>query len=309
MSWHTRHLELDWLRALVTIVDCGGFSAAAEQLGRSQSAISLQIKRLEDTVGQPVLRRSQGRVDGPTSEGRVLLDYARRMLRLNDEAWACFAQPQMAGRLRLGLPEELMEQVFAPVQAAFARLYPRVSLSVRCDLSVRLAALAEAGELDLALAKRVGGQPASLSGEAWRVLRREPLHWFDAEGSNARDGRPLPLAVFHEGCVFRGAALSALHDAGLSGEVRFVGSSIGAMRHAVLAGLALAPLPASLAAPGMRSANDSLPPLPACELVARYGVGEQHPAAERLWGLFAEQLGGGTVHHQPGQKPCTDRCT
>ena len=98
-------------------------SAAAEQLGRSQSAISLQIKRLEDTVGQPVLRRSQGRVDGPTSEGRVLLD-ARRMLWLNDEAWACFAQPQMAGRLRLGLPEELMEQVFAPVQAAFARLYP-----------------------------------------------------------------------------------------------------------------------------------------------------------------------------------------
>jgi DNA-binding transcriptional LysR family regulator len=144
MSWHTRHLELDWLRALVTIVDCGGFSAAAEQLGRSQSAISLQIKRLEDTVGQPVLRRSQGRVDGPTSEGRVLLDYARRMLRLNDEAWACFAQPQMAGRLRLGLPEELMEQVFAPVQAAFARLYPRVNLSVRCDLSVRLAALAQA---------------------------------------------------------------------------------------------------------------------------------------------------------------------
>lgn len=141
MSWHTRHLELDWLRALVTIVDCGGFSAAAEQLGRSQSAISLQIKRLEDTVGQPVLRRSQGRVDGPTSEGRVLLDYARRMLRLNDEAWACFAQPQMAGRLRLGLPEELMEQVFAPVQAAFARLYPRVSLSVRCDLSVLLAAV------------------------------------------------------------------------------------------------------------------------------------------------------------------------
>ena len=98
-------------------------SAAAEQLGRSQSAISLQIKRLEDTVGQPVLPtvRAGGRPDQREAGAAGL--HARRMLRLNGEAWACFAQPQMAGRLRLGLPEKLMEQVFAPCR----RRLPAVS--------------------------------------------------------------------------------------------------------------------------------------------------------------------------------------
>ncbi len=290
MSVLARHLELDWLRALVTIVECGSFSVAAEQLGRSQSAISLQIKRLEDTVGQPVLLRSQGRVSGPTGEGRVLLDYGRRMLRLNDEAWACFAQPTLAGRLRLGLPEELMENVFPPVLAAFSRACPRVVLSVRCDLSVKLAAQLEAGELDLALAKRVAGQPAATLGEGWQVLRREPLCWFRADGSEAGEQRPLPLAVFHEGCVFRGAALGALAASGQRGEVRFTGSSITALRHAVLAGLAIAPLPASLSVAGMHPIGTGLPDLPDCELVARFAAGDVPPAAQRLWALLAEQL-------------------
>ena len=100
-----RHLELDWLRALVTIVDCGGFLPPPSSWAAANRPSACKIKRLEDTVGQPVLRRSQGQVDGQPARSQVLLDYARRMLRLNDEAWACFAQPQMAGRLRLGLPE------------------------------------------------------------------------------------------------------------------------------------------------------------------------------------------------------------
>ena len=126
-----RNLDMDLLRALVAIADSGSFSAAALRLGRTQSAISLQIKRLEEAVGQSLLERSQGRVVGPTAEGRVVIDYSRRILRLNDEACACFARPNLVGRLRLGLPEELMESVFPRVLAEFTRDYPRVELSVR----------------------------------------------------------------------------------------------------------------------------------------------------------------------------------
>jgi molybdate transport repressor ModE-like protein len=88
-----RHLDLDLLRTLVAIADSGSFSTAAERLGRSQSAVSLQVKRLEEQVGQPLLDRAQGRLNGPTEEGRALLDYARRLLRLHDEACSLFTAP------------------------------------------------------------------------------------------------------------------------------------------------------------------------------------------------------------------------
>ncbi|NTV97029.1 MAG: LysR family transcriptional regulator, partial [Thiobacillus sp.] len=205
-----RNLDIDLLRALVAIADYGGFSAAGTRLGRSQSAVSMQVKRLEAVLGQTLLERRQGRVVGPTAEGRVVIDYGRRILRLNDETFGCFDRPVLSGGLRLGLPEELMESVFPRVLATFQRAYPRVELSVRCDLSTRLAAQAEAGDLDIAIAKRVAGQESPARGEAWRVLRREPLAWLTGEGSNAVDLRPLPLAVFHEGCVFRVAAAAAL---------------------------------------------------------------------------------------------------
>jgi len=285
-----RNLDIDLLRALVAIADSGSFSAAATTLGRTQSAISLQIKRLEETVGQALLERSQGRVAGPTAEGRVLIDYGRRILRLNDEAYSCFAQPTLAGRLRLGLPEELMESVFPQVLADFSHVCPRVELSVRCDLSARLAAQVEAGEFDLAIAKRVVGQPLSGDDSGWRLLRREPLIWLTGEGSAAAEQRPLPLALFHEGCVFRVAALAALAGAGMPWKAAFVGSSVTAVRHAVASGLAVAPLPRSLLCPGLAMVKDGLPPLPEAELVARFGPGEVLPSAQRLLELFEERL-------------------
>jgi len=282
-----RNLDMDLLRALVAIADSGSFSAAALRLGRTQSAISLQIKRLEEAVGHPLLERSQGRVVGPTAEGRVLIDYSRRILRLNDEACACFARPDLVGRLRLRLPEELMESVFPRVLAEFTRDYPRVELSVRCDLSVRITALAEAGELDLAIAK---GMAEGSNG--WRLLNRDPMAWLAGEGSNAMDRRPLPLAVFHEGCVFRMAAITALAARGISWRAAFVGSSYTALRHAVAAGLAVTPLPRSLIAPGLVEVRASLPELPASELIVRFGPGEVLPSARRLLDLFEAYLRG-----------------
>ena len=139
------------------------------------------------------------------------------------------------------------------------------------------------------LAKRVGGQPASLSGEAWQVLRREPLHWFDAEGSNARDGGRCRWRCFMRAACFAARPLSALHDAGLSGEVRLSAAASAPCATRCWPGWR-APLPASLAAPGMRSQRQPAA-LPACELVGAMELGEPHPAAERLWGLFASGWG------------------
>ena len=291
-----RNLDMDLLRALVAIADSGSFSAAALRLGRTQSAISLQIKRLEEAVGQSLLERSQGRVVGPTAEGRVLIDYSRRILRLNDEACACFARQNLVGRLRLGLPEELMESVFPRVLTEFTRDYPRVELSVRCDLSVRITALAEAGELDLAIAKSMPGQSVVEGSTGWRLLNRDPMAWLAGEGSNAMDRRPLPLAVFHEGCVFRMAAITALAARGISWRLAFVGGSYTALRHAVAAGFAVTPLPRSLKALGLVEVRVGLPELPASELIVRFGPSEVLPSARRLLDLFEAYLRGDVEH-------------
>ncbi len=288
-----RTLDMDLLRTLVAIADSGGFSAAAGRLGRTQSAVSLQIKRLEEALGQPLLERRQGRVAGPTAEGRVLLDYSRRILRLNDEAWACFSRPDLGGRLRLGLPEELMESVFPRVLADFSRDYPRVELTVRCDLSARLTVLVEAGELDLAITKRMPGGKETDPSTPWRRLSGDPLVWLAGEGSNAPDRRPLPLAVFHEGCVFRMAAIAALASAGIPWRAAFVASSYTALRHAVATGLAVTPLPRGLLAPGLVEAGTGLPELPVSELIARFGPGAVLPSARRLLALFETRLRNG----------------
>lgn len=290
-----RHLDMDLLRALVAIADTGSFSAAGQQLGRGQSAISLQIKRLEELVGQTLLDRANGRVIGPTEEGRLLIDYGRRILRLNDEAYSVFAQPGLAGRLRVGVPEELMEGVFPDVMAAFSRACPRVELHLRCDISVRLGAALDAGELDLAVTKRVGEKTPAGSRASTRVLRREAIVWFVGESSDAHRRRPLPLAVFHEGCVFRVAALAALAKAAISAQPMFVGNSFTGIRHAVAAGMAVTPLPRSMACAGLVQVKSGLPKLPNTELVASFAAGAASAAARRLVDLLEERLWGPTV--------------
>ncbi|WP_231067570.1 LysR family transcriptional regulator [Ideonella dechloratans] len=286
-----RHLDLDLLRTLVAIADSGSFSTAAERLGRSQSAVSLQVKRLEEQVGQPLLDRAQGRLNGPTEEGRALLDYARRLLRLHDEACSLFSAPGVSGQLRVGLPEELMEDAFPAVLQAFAQACPRVTLSLRSDLSVRLGQALEAGELDLAIVKRVGaGAPQPPAGLGERGLRQEALVWFTGEGSEAAHQRPLPLAVFQEGCVFRVAGLAALAQAGIEPVLRFTGHSATGIRHAVAAGLAVAPLPRGMAQPGLVAVRQGLPPLPATALVARWRGAEPLASAAHLLELLQRQL-------------------
>ena len=290
-----RHLDLDALRAFVAIVEQGGFSIAAERLGRTQSAVSLQIKRLEQTLGQTLLHRVQGRVDGPTAEGSALLAYARQMLRLNDEACATLARNAETGSLRIGLPEELMEHVFPAAIALFRMRYPRLRLSVQAEASLLVRnALAE-GRLDVAIYKDCAdGEHAGLA-----VLRDEPLCWAAGEAYRdplLADAGVLPLALFGENCVFRMAATAALARAGIAWKIHYSGSSTTGLRHALRHGLGLSVLPQGLLGDGLLAVNScggiALPPLPRSRLVAAYAGGGVAPAARCLVEAFAEALHG-----------------
>lgn len=284
-----RHLDLDLLRALVAIAESGSFSLAAVRLGRSQSAVSLQIKRLEEQLERPLLVRSQGRLEGVTEEGLLLLDYAHRLLRLNDEAIGCFAEPDLAGSLRLGLAEEVMERDLGSVVAEFHQAYPRVRLALECDLSARLAARVQSGELDLALIKRIGERPTAEGRSLWR----EPMVWASGAGSGAMEERPLPLALFQEGCIFRVIAQAALTQAGIPWRLAFAGHSHTGIRHALQAGLAVSPLPLSLLGEGLVRSSEGLPPLPEVEWVALTKAGgpsAEWPAVQRLIAMFEARL-------------------
>lgn len=272
------HLELEALRALVSIVEQGGFSAAAERLGRTQSAISLQIKRLEQTLGQVLLHRVQGRVTGPTAEGEALLGYAYRLLQLNDEACAALQPDSRPGSLRIGLPEELMESVFPAAMPAFRRRFPRLRLFVQTDTAAALRQSLAEGRLDLAVYKDCG-RALPVAAE---VLCEFPLCWV--AGERYRDQLAgqvddvLPLALFGENCVFRMAALAALSQAGLRSALHYTGSSTTGMGHAIRQGLGIGVLPAYLLGDGLiaieRYGDHSLPPLPPARLLAAFAAGD-----------------------------------
>lgn len=289
-----RHLDIEALRALACIVDTASFSAAAQQLGRTQSAVSLQIKRLEQMLGQTLLRRVQGRVDGTTAEGAALLAYARQILRLNDEAYATVAQDAAPGTLRVGLPEELMESVFPAVMPQFRALYPRLRLVLHADTSAALQQALAGGALDLALFKHCGDE-APVTGE---VLWQEPLLWM--AGAAYRDSAPaladggLPLALFGENCVFRLAVTAALARNGVPWSLHYTGSSTTGLCHAVRCGLGLTALPRSLLASGMAVllAVDglALPALPPARLLAAYAPGAVSAAARRFVALIGDAM-------------------
>lgn len=289
-----RHLDIEALRALVCIVDTTSFSVAAKQLGRTQSALSLQLKRLELMLGQTLLRRVQGRVDGPTAEGAALLAYARQILRLNDEAYATVAQDAAAGTLRIGLPEELMESVFPGVMSVFQALYPRLRLFLRADTSAALRQALAEGTLDLALYKHCG-ETAPTAGE---VLWQEPLVWM--LGSTYRDSPPqmadggLPLALFGENCVFRLAVTAALARAAWPWSLQYSGSSTTGLCHAVRCGLGLTVLPRSLLAEGLAEISTIderlLPLLPPARLLAEHAPGAVTTPARRLVAMIGEAM-------------------
>lgn len=254
-------LDLDLLRAFVAVVDQGGFTAAAERLGRTQTAVSMRIKRLEALTGRRLLRRNNRGV-ALTADGEALAVHARRMLGLNAAAVAALAASPPEGEVRLGTPADYAAAFLADVLPAFARAFPRVRVEVRCDLSAVLLDDLDRGRLDLALVTR---RPGDARGTA---AHREPLVWAGARGGIAHEREPLPLAVFPPLCPFREVALAALATAGREARLAYVSPSVAGLQVAVASGFAVAALARSTVLPGMRvlAAEEGFPDLPDVEI-------------------------------------------
>lgn len=229
------------LKAFVLTSRTGSFTKAAESLFRSQSAVSLQIRKLEDLVGERLLRRTARNVV-LTPAGTRFLDYAQRILELNNEALSAFRGHEVSGLVRLGTPEDIATSYLPKALADYAEAYPGASLEVTCDLTLNLLEKFRSGALDVVLLKR---EPAAAIG-GQRVWD-EPLLWVAADESLFSPKSGLPLAVSPEPCVYRKRAFEAIRSEGFEPRAAYVCSSLAGTLAAVRARLGVAVLPSHMA--------------------------------------------------------------
>jgi len=276
-------LDIDLLRSFVSVVDAGGFTRAGERVHRTQSTVSQQIKRLEDTFGRPLLHRNGKRV-ALTEEGERLLSYARRILALAEEAHQVVAQSAGEGVVRLGLPEDFAASRLAQVLARFARSRRGARLDVRCDLSVRLRDDLDRGELDLILFKRDAGERGGIA--CWP----ERLSWIASRRRELDVRRdPVPLVVFPQGCLYRNRAIHALEAAGRAWYIAYTSPNFYGIQAAVSVGLGISILPqaAILADHRVLGAKEGFARVPNTEL-ALLAAPDASPATRRLADILAD---------------------
>lgn len=277
-------LDLALLRSFVAVIDCGSIQLAAARVGRSQSAVSMQLKRLEADLDRPLFQR-EGRHLRPNPAGQELLLHARRLLRLSDEATASLRRTEPAGVVRLGLAEDYAALVLPGVLTRFEQDFPLAEITLTFDNSPTLLRHLAAGQLDLALITREPRQP-------YAVLRREPLVWAAAASHAAWARDPLPVALFEAGDIARRFAQEALEAAERPYRVVSSTASLMGLLAVAQAGLGIvtlvqSSLPADLVA---LDAAHGLPPLPILDLSLVPGPGEPKPLAQLLADRITQHL-------------------
>ena len=278
-------LDLLLLKSFVAVVDTRSLTAAAKRIGRTQSAVSQQIQKLEYAIGKELFGRDRRRLV-LTQNGELLLLYARAILRLNDEAKARLSTPEIKGQVRFGTPDLYAAYLLPSVLANFARAYPRVDIELRCALSVSLHAALAQDELDLAL---VTGRPSDKGGQ---FVRREQLVWVAAPDARPEHEEIVPLAMLPPGALYRNLALEAL-DGTRKWRIVCASESIAGLQAAVFAGLAVSVVARCAVVPGMRilSAAENMPPLPTINLMLHHSANGNLPAVARLADYVVEQIG------------------
>lgn len=273
--------DLDVLRTFVAGVEAGSFAQASERLGRSTSAVSAQLKKLEDQVGRPVLRK-QGRGLALTPAGEIVMSYARRLLELNDEAALAVRGADIEGQVRIGLQEDFGEHLLMRVLGAFTRSHPQVQVEARIARNAELISLTQSGQIDLAVAWHTGADmPHS------EPLAEVPAVWIGSR--TGIDREVVPLAVFESPCVLRSRAIDALDHAGLSWRLAFTSTSLQGIWSAVAAGLGVtARTPINL--PTALMILDDLPPLPPLNLVLHRAEAKPSAPVSHLAALVRENI-------------------
>ena len=266
------NLDIDLLRAFVTVVETGSFTRTAALLGRTQPAVSLQIRRLEDQLRSPLFDRG-GKGVALTTEGAALIPQARRLLRLNDEIVSTLGEGDLEGEVRLGAPEDIATMHLPEILGAFARSHPRIKLSVTCDYTANLLDQMSRGMLALALIKREPVGP-ELGVRVWS----EPLVWVALDASIVETS-PLPLIIAPAPDIYRKRALGALADAGLAFRASFTSPSLAGQMAALRAGLGIGVLPAAMAPRDLAVLAHPLPPLTDSEIALVSARGASGPAS------------------------------
>jgi DNA-binding transcriptional LysR family regulator len=255
--------QIDWLRAFVAVVDAGSLSRAAPLVHRSQSAISMQIKKLEGALGRAVLLRGPRHME-LTAAGAELLVYARRMLELQAETQDALFGPQLAGRVRLGVPDDYAATYLTPVLRSFASRHLGVEIELTCEQSTSLIPRVTQGELDLALVSRDKPQRG-------KFVFNEPLVWVGSAQFDTWRRDPLPIAVYEAASQARVATLEALARQRRRYRVVYHSSSLAGQVAAVESGLAVAVLTRCSVPSGLQilqnlPAEFDLPALPSMDV-------------------------------------------
>lgn len=278
-------LDLDLLRSFVAVVDSGSFSHAALRIGRSQSAVSMQIQKLEALIGKPLLERGGKRVT-PNSAGTDLLVHARRLLRLSDEAWASVTRPHVTGKVRLGVPESYAVPLVSPILERFASHYPEVVVEFVCEPSFSLIDALARDLIDIAVVTHVMGQSSG-------IVRREPMVWIGSAAHAVWEKNPLPIALFQTPSV-REYALKALTEADRPYRNTYSSTGLAGLVTVVQSGLAVAAIARCSVPPGLSilGAREGLPPLPDLELGILRNEAEASAAVMHMYEMLQAGMAG-----------------
>ena len=278
------YFDLDLLRALVMVADCGSFTAAAARLHSTQSTISQKVRRLEDLAGHRLLDRGVRDVR-PTDIGETVLGYARRMLSLNEQLAEALSGDGAAVVIRLGVPEDFAAGRTTPVLAEFTRAYPRVKLEVSSGLSRALADGYDRGELDLILVKQRRGSREGVA--CWP----EPMCWVDSASSPSFGTEPVQLVAFPPRGMYREDMIDAIESLGRRWRISFTSSSLGGIQSAVADGLGISLLPARAMTAGhvVLGVESGLPRIDSVELAVLHRPSAD-PEAKALAALLIQML-------------------
>jgi DNA-binding transcriptional LysR family regulator len=279
-------LDTDQLRSFLAIVDSGSFTKAADRVHKTQSAVSMHVRRLEQQLGCALFVK-QGRGARLTTEGESLIDFARRIVQVEAGAMAALSRKGLRGAARIGIPDDYAESFLAEILSRFNRRHPLVEVSVVCESSTELAVQVTAAALDLAV---VTDHPGLYGFE---LLREEPLVWAASERFRVEEGAPIPLALGSANCLWRRATEEALASTPRATRGLFFSKNFSAIGSLVRAGLAATTLPVSLVGKGLRriGRNEGLPDLPTTRMGLIHAPGRPTEEAKALAEAIRQTIG------------------
>ncbi|RQH08883.1 LysR family transcriptional regulator [Paraburkholderia dinghuensis] len=277
--------DLDLLRSFVAVADAGSFTRAAVTVHRSQAAVSMQIKRLELMLGTTLFTRDTRNL-ALTRPGNTLLEYARRALDLQEEAWSALVRPEVTGRVALGAPDDYMAALLSPVLRRFSTLYPHVEIEIVCAQSVALGPMLADNKIDLALVTR----DRKLRGE---FVRSEDMVWVGSATDPATATlSPLPVGLYEHGSVARAHTVAALDAARIRYRAAYSSASLMGLMATVEAGIAVVALTRCSVPPRFVVLGEAqgLPKIEPLDIVVARSVKSNRPICDYLAQQMAQDL-------------------